>query len=136
MEKQYTENNYILKNPEFLTQIENIRKDNINIKYVILPIRDYKSSALSRVTHDRHCGGLWCADDELSQINFYREILSNYIYFMTKYEINTIFIDFDKMICSKEYLFDKLKPIMDEKKISFEFFSKKYDEVSVTAKPK
>jgi hypothetical protein len=136
MEKPYTANNYILKNPEFLTQIEDIRKHNITIKYVILPIRDYKTSALSRVSHDRKCGGLWCAYDEHSQINFYKEIMANYIYLMTKYEINTIFIDFDKMICSKEYLFDKLKNIMDEKEISFEFFSKKYDEVTLTSKPK
>ena len=54
---------------------------------------------------------------------------------MTKYDINTIFIDFDKMISDKPYLFNKLKPILDEKHISYETFCNVYDEVSLTSKP-
>jgi hypothetical protein len=55
---------------------------------------------------------------------------------MTKYKINTIFINFDKMICDKKYLFDKLNPILIEKNIDFEKFSQIYDEVSITSRPK
>ena len=46
-------------------------------------------------------GGLWGVVDELSQIDFYKNILTNYIFISTKYDINTIFIDFNKMINDK-----------------------------------
>ena len=55
---------------------------------------------------------------------------------MTKYEINTLFLDFDKMVSDKIYLFEKLKPILDEKNITFETFSNEYDDVTNTSKPK
>jgi hypothetical protein len=54
---------------------------------------------------------------------------------MTKYDINTVFIDFDKMISDKKYLFYKIKSILDEKNIDFDLFCNVYDEVSVTSKP-
>lgn len=53
---------------------------------------------------------------------------------MTKYDIPTIFIDFDKMINDKKYLFDKIKSILDEKNIDFDNFSNIYDEVSLISK--
>jgi hypothetical protein len=52
---------------------------------------------------------------------------------MTKYNINTIFIDFDKMIIDKKYLFDKLKPILDEKDINFDLFCSVYDETTLSS---
>ena len=54
---------------------------------------------------------------------------------MTKYDINTIFIDFDKMISDKEYLFNKLQNILNEKNIDLAHFSNVYDEVSIISKP-
>ena len=136
MERKYTDNYYVLKNPRFMMDIENILKDkSIKIKNVIIPIRDLKISAESRVKHGKQPGGLWNAVDELSQIDFYKNILTNYIYISTKYDINTIFIDFDKMINDKTYLFDKLKNILDEKNINLETFSCVYDEVSLFSKP-
>ena len=134
MERLYNEKFYILKNPLFITQIEKIMEDkNTKIKKVIIPIRDFKLSAKSRVKYKNECGGLWNAKDEASQINFYREIVSNYLYMMTKYDIDTIFIDFDKMVNDKQYLFNKLKDILDEKKIDFGLFSTIYDEVTITS---
>lgn len=136
MERQYNDNYYILKNPTFIANIEQILKDkSISIKNIIIPIRDLKSSAKSRVSHKNIYGGLWNAKDELSQIEFYKNILTNYIYIATKHEINTIFIDFDKMINDKIYLFNKLKNILDEKNIDLETFSHTYDEVSLSSKP-
>ena len=99
MEKQYNDNYYILKNPIFMSNIENILNDKtIIIKNVIIPIRDLTQSAISRTNNGHAVGGLWNATDELSQINYYKDILTTYICCMTKYNINTIFIDFDKMI--------------------------------------
>ena len=137
MERSYKDNYNIIKNPEFIADIENILKDtSITIKNIIIPIRDLELSAKSRVNYGKYAtGGLWNADDELSQIDFYKNILTNYIIISTKYEINTIFIDFDKMINDKIYLFNKLKNILDEKNINLEIFSHVYDEVSLSSKP-
>jgi hypothetical protein len=136
MERNYEDNYYILKNPMFLCYIEKIIKDkSITIKNVIIPIRDLNNSAKSRLKHGNQNGGLWFADDELSQINFYKDILTNYIFISTKYDINTTFIDFDRMINDKTYLFYKLKIILDEKNIGLDEFSLIYDEVSLLSKP-
>jgi hypothetical protein len=136
MERSYTDNYNVIKNPTFMMDIENISKDtSIKIKNVIIPIRDLKISANSRVKHGKKNGGLWNAKDELSQIDFYKNILTNYLIISTKYDINTIFIDFDKMINDKIYLFNKLKNILDEKNIDLEIFSQVYDEVSLSCKP-
>jgi hypothetical protein len=138
MEKGYNENYYILKNPRFIEDIENLINDNsLIIKKIIIPIRDYKLSAKSRVLNGdvNITGGLWNATNEEEQLTFYNKILANYLYIMTKYNISTIFIDFDKMINDKQYLFDKLKDILDEKNITFDFFSTVYDKTSLTSKP-
>jgi len=136
MERSYKENYYIIKNPTFISDIKDILEDtSVKIKTIIIPIRDYKSSAISRVGHGpNNAGGLWNAVDEQSQIQYYKDIITNYLYFMTKYEINTIFIDFDKMISDKQYLFNKIKSILDEKNIEFDVFCSVYDEVSLTSK--
>ena len=130
MEKQYKAKHYILKNPSFMGDIEKIVKDkkNITIKTVIIPLRDLDASAQSRVNlGSGNAGGLWHANDKLSQINYYKDIISNYIIISTKYDLNTIFIDFDKMIKNKQYLFNKLKNILDEKNINFKTFSDIYE---------
>ena len=136
MERKYTENFYILKNPSFMSNIEIIFKDkSIKIKNVIIPIRNLEESANSRTKYDKGPGGLWNATDKLSQIDYYKDIIANYIYISTKYDINTIFIDFDRMINDKRYLFNKLESILHEKNIDFEIFSQKYDIASLISKP-
>lgn len=133
MERAYTEKHYILKNPFFMTEFETILNDpSVKIKTVIIPIRDFKSAAISRVKHYNKPGGLWNANNEHSQIQFYNHITANYIYIMTKYDINTIFIDFDRMVNDKNYLFNKLKCILDEKNIDIDTFCNAYNEVAIT----
>lgn len=137
MERKYNENYYILKNPTFINDIETILNDkSIKVKMVIIPIRNLKNSAMSRVKHKYNKGGLWNATNKSSQILFYKDILVNYICISTKYDINTIFLDFNNMVEDKEYLFNKIKIILDEKNIDFNKFSKIYDEVSLSSKPK
>jgi len=135
MEKPYNSKFYIVKAPSFMANIDTIVKDkSIRIKTVIVPLRDFKSAALSRVKLEKRNGGLWNATDEASQIEYYKDILTNYICVATKHDINTIFIDFDTMITDKRYLFNKLKCILDEKQIDFETFSTTYDDVALTCK--
>lgn len=135
MEKNYTEKNYILKNPLFLDKIQEIIKDkSINIKTIIIPIRDLKECAASRLKHGKREGGLVKAKDEETQIKYFQTILSNYLYIMTMYELNTIFINFNQMITNKIYLFNKLKNILNEKNINYQMFSDVYDEISLIYK--
>lgn len=137
MEKDYKENFYILKNPLFMSNIKAIVEDkSLVIKTVLIPLRDLNECAESRVKHAKSAGGLVNASDKFSQIQYFKDILTNYIFVMNKYDINTIFIDFDKMINDKTYLFNKMKSILDENNIDFETFSNVYDEVSQTSKPK
>jgi len=138
MERVFTDHFDVLKNPTFLRDIEQIKLDkNIKIKHVIIPIREYIASAKSRARNGvNRGGGLWNATTEEEQLDFYHEMISNYIYVMTKYDIPTLFIDFERMISDKNYLFNMLKPFMEEKQIDLEFFSKIYDEVSISCRPK
>jgi hypothetical protein len=109
MEKSYNESNYVLKNPNFIVNIDDIIMNNIKIKYMIIPIRDYIESAKSRVNNGYENGGLWNATNMDNQIEYYNKIMANYLYSMTKYEINTIFLDFNTMVTSSLYLYNKLK---------------------------
>ncbi len=126
----------VIKSPGIICKFPEIVKDpNIIIKAVIIPIRDYKMAALSRVHHKDRAGGLWDATDEETQITFFNKIIANYVYYMTKYDINTVFIDFDKMISDKLYLFNKLSFILKDKNTTFSDFCCAYDEVAATCKP-
>jgi hypothetical protein len=76
-----------------------------------------------------------CAD-RFDQESYYEKHLALYIQCMVKYEIPTIFIDFNKMINSPQYLYEKLKIILDEKNISLEMFNKAYiDSEKILAPP-
>jgi len=136
MENLYNEKYLVIKNPTIMQDIEKIINDKIKIKFVIIPMRDYNESADSRVYHENKPGGLWNATNKEEQILFYNKIMSEYILSMVKYDIPIIFIDFNKMVYDKRYLFDKLKIIMDEKNIGYNLFSEIYDKVSLTSKPK
>jgi len=138
MERVFTDRFDVLKNPTFLRDIEKIVKDkNTIIKCVIIPIRNFSESAHSRARHGvNRGGGLWNAETEEEQLRFYREIMANYVYVMTKYDIPTIFIDFERMISDKKYLFTTLHSCMKEKEIDFEIFSTIYDNVSLSSQPK
>ena len=136
MEKQYYDNFNVIKNPTIIQNIKKIIDDKINIKYIIIPIRDYNKSAESRVLHNNKQGGLWNASNETEQILFYNKILSEYLFYMVKYDIPTIFLDFDRMINDKKYLFEKIQNILNEKNIDFNIFSQSYDNATLSSKPK
>jgi len=136
MERNYNEKYKILKNPRYIMNMEHIANDpKIKIKYVIIPIRKLEDAAMSRVKNKYSNGGLWKSKNYEEQIYFYNNILANYNYIMVKYDINTIFLDFEKIITDPNYLFQKLEPILIEKNINFEKFLTIYEEVSLTCKP-
>jgi hypothetical protein len=111
--------------------------DKINIDFFIIPVRDYKKAAESRYNHGSNNGGLiGCAKNVDEQILYFHKMMSNYIYYMTKYDIPTIFIDFNKMIIDPKYLYNKLEIIFQKYNISEERFNKVYNEVSENSRPK
>lgn len=120
----------ILKNPRFIEEINNIVSNpNIHIQYMIIPIREYQKCAESRVQLGSDNGGLWNASDYESQIAFFYQIMAKYNYYMTKYEIPTIFIDFEKMISDPNYVYQKVKPILGS--ISYTTFLQSYQIASI-----
>ena len=128
---------YIVKNPYFMSKSQMLLEFNrANIKQIIIPVRDYTLSAKSREKYGNKWGGLWDAKNAEEQVQFYHKIMAEFILLATKYEMNTLFLDFDKMVSDKTYLFQKIKHILDEKNISFDTFAKVYDEVSVISKVK
>ncbi len=133
MERQHTENHQVLKNPTFIQNISTILESSIRIKSVIIPVRDLNQSAKSRVRHQKKNGGLWNAVDEKTQVDHYRNILSNYVCLMAKHDIPTVFLDFDRMVTDRLYLFDRLSHLMVG--VNFDRFSEVYDEVTVSSRP-
>jgi hypothetical protein len=104
------------------------------IKQVIIPIRNLEASAKSRASRSKENGGLWNAENEKEQLEFYKNILSNYLEYMVKHDIPTLFLDFDQMVNNKYYLFVKIKHILDEREITFEKFSEVYTEASESSR--
>jgi len=137
MEKGYLDPYYVIKNPTIIENINEIILDkNIVIDLVIIPLRDYTSSAKSRVSYKDSNGGLWNATNEETQILFYHKIIADYVFCMTKYNIPTVFMDFDKMITDPYYVYTLLKETMELKQIDFHTFEKVYHEVSLISKPR
>lgn len=134
MEQPIYSQNYILKSPLFLTDIPTVVRS-VKIKYMILPIREYASSARSRASHGRSAGGLMCANDLDSQLLFYYKMMAEYLFYMTKYDIPTIFLDFDRMVNDQSYLYTKLKVILDEAGLDKDAFVRAYDIATTTSKP-
>jgi len=133
MELSINSSHRVLKNPVFINNIKSIVENtNVKLQLIIIPIRDYDEAAKSRERLGATPGGLWHANDFATQKVYYHNIISEYLYYMTKYNINTLFLSFEKMVSDKKYLFEKLENILKEKNINFEKFSIVYDEVSKT----
>lgn len=127
LENVYNAKPYIIKSPFIITQIEEIiNSKKIIIKKVIIPIRNLEDSAKSRLRHKNDNGGLWNATNLEEQISFYEKIIDNYKILMEKYNIDTIFLDFDNMISNSKYLYDMLYDILIEKNISYNDFENAY----------
>lgn len=123
MEKKYNSQPYIIKNPNFMQTFHSIVEE-IDVDHVFIPIRNYEDAASSRERFGNGAGGLWGAENKEQQVIFYHKIMAEYLLWMTRYDIPTTFIDFDRMVSSSEYLYEKLKPIL--KDISYDVFKIAY----------
>ena len=113
MEKLISSPHQFLKNPIFVRDIDQIFDQGIAVSSVIIPIRNYTQSAISRNKHQNKNGGLWgSATDIPSQETYFHRILAEYLDSMVKYDIPTVFLDFERMVTDDMYLFHRLKSIL------------------------
>ncbi|QKF94462.1 hypothetical protein QKU48_gp1004 [Fadolivirus algeromassiliense] len=124
----------IIKNPTFMTQIQTFVNQKHKIELVIVPMRDLNESAQSRVNNGKKAGGLFNATDLKSQVAYYNKALDILKTDCNKNNIPILFIEFNKMISNSEYLFNLLKPVINN--ISFQAFNDAYIRASEMSKPK
>lgn len=127
----------IFKDPEFIQSLPNELSIIPMIGVVIIPLRDFNDAAESRANLGMNAtGGLWNAKDKKSQIEYYHRIISEYTIFMSKYDIPTLFLDFERMVNEPEYLYVKLKNYASYllKNISYGCFIVAYELASVESK--
>ena len=107
----------IVKNPSFLKQ-----KNLNNVRLIIIPIRDFKDSGKSRERLGQNVPGGFTstkfknANDQIN--NDYIDFIE-FIRNAAKYNINIIFLDFEKLN-DPRYLYEKLQNLFMEKMISFD----------------
>lgn len=117
---------YLVKGPGYITKIDSIVEKH-HIDYFIIPIRNYDDAAKSRENiGGGKPGGLWSATNAIEQKDFYHEIIAEYLYKMTVYDVPTIFINFERMISDDKYLYEKIKPVL-RKSITYEDYKEVYD---------
>lgn len=120
---------YIVKSPAYIQCIGELVLET-TIDWMIIPIREYEDSALSRYKLGPGVrGGLWEANNAVEQLQHYWRIMAKYLKKMVKYQIPTIFLDFDKMIVSQKYTYNKLKPVLKE--IDFDTFKVAYTKATL-----
>lgn len=110
------DNSQVIKNPDFmrvevLTRLLELHE----VDRFIIPMRDSLAVSNSRAfmsksTPDAY-GGLWFAKTVEEQVNFNYNLVYNFLHFMALNDIPITFINFNSMMSSPTYLYDKLKPI-------------------------
>ena len=111
LEGDYDSESTIIKNPNFLYKIAEIKK-HINIKYIVFPWRNFMQSAISRayISQMTPNGGLWNATNVESQIAFYKKSYKIFLFDTTRYKIPVIYLDFEQLIRDPYYVYQSLKP--------------------------
>lgn len=131
MEKAFTAPNYVVKNPTYLSQIE-IILENIKVKFMIIPIRNYTEVAYSRMKREfagkTNGGMLKGVRDINSSEKHSKFLIAEYMIHMMRFDIPTIFIDFER-INNPAYLYEKLEPVLQELNLTFDSFVQEYRRV-------
>lgn len=123
------DNAYILKNPFFCIQIPQIIDNGFDIKMIYIPFRDISFVANSRKKHGiGAAGGVWLTDNPDAQEEKLYYALGKLISDVVFYSIPFEFINFDRMISSPKYLFEKLNYVISG--ISFEEFCAAYNKIT------
>lgn len=129
---------YIIKNPWLCDYLDDVIEDmGIVIDHAIIPVRHLYSAAESRRDVVRRSGdtlstegvpgGLWHTNNPEQQEAVLTHQLYKIIYTLAKRDIPLTLLYFPKFIHEAEYLYRKLKFMLDE--ISYEEFLEKFQQV-------
>ena len=131
LEKGIRESYRIIKSPFLLTQLrEEMEKEEIKIKHILIPIREFQQCAKSRERHKKYAGGLIgeCQNAE-QQLRYDYRAFSEFMYYCTLKEIPFTLINFIKMVESPYYLYEKIKQTFS-KEITLQEFEQAFDKAT------
>lgn len=112
MERPISHNVMFVKNPVLIKNLD-IHQRVFNL-FVVIPMRDLKASATSRVRLGKNPGGLWEATTVDNQEEFYEKILEKARHDIEIYKIPHVYLEFDQMISSADYLFEAFQPMFQK----------------------
>jgi len=133
--KLHQDDAFIVKDPRFIENLATIVKEGKYDIYVIVPLRNIKEAAQSRVKNGLGAGGLWNARDQATQENTLNSLLTKGLLDIVQNDIPHVFIDFNRMIKSPEYLFSKLEYVMTKYGVTYEIFYTQYIAASNESRP-
>lgn len=102
---------YIIKNPQYAHQIDKVHD---LIEHAIIPMRDIKLAAQSRVNNGVGRGGLWEATDLESQIEYLETISKKMFNDLTEFKVPYTTIDFPRFTLDPEYCYEQLQYIVSD----------------------
>lgn len=124
---------YIIKNPNFVNIMHPILRDSrIKIDRLFMPIRDLEEAAESRRVAENlgaPTGGLIATDSmkKGDQENVLSTQFWSLIEISSQYQVPITFINYPLMTQDSEYLYNKLKPILED--ITLEKFNRVFKKV-------
>jgi len=119
----------VVKSPWLYKDIPTIHKMFNNLE-VLVPIRDIRKAAESRVRIGRGDGGLWHANSLEEQIEFYNEVLKVIERNCAELNIEVIYIEFEKFTVDVQYCYDMLNQLTLFQEVNYEDFIKAYQVAS------
>ena len=126
LEKPIDANHYILKSPHYAPIIDQII-DRDDIKHIIIPFRGLVDSSKSRERNNKAAGGLWFANNLEEQLIFNSNLFYNVMYHTIKSKIPYTLVLFPDFVKDKSILYDNLKWLFDEYKVSYIEYCKAMD---------
>jgi len=125
---------YVCKHPLFCEFAGDIFKSKeIEIEYILLPVRDLHDAAESRRYASKVYGfdapgGLWGAKDRVTQEVALARRLYNLIYETAKTDVKIILMNFPLIVNDGNYLYGKLRPML--KDISLKDFTIVFNDIA------
>ncbi len=107
LEQDYGADNYIIKNPRLSDKMKEINK-HYEIDLVIVPVRDLKEAAQSRINYGEADGGLWLTDTPEEQEAKLAEQLGILTADLVLLNIPYKFMKFPQLVDDPKYTYDKL----------------------------
>ena len=107
----------IIKSPYLCDKIPEIHT---SLEYVIVPMRDVKLAAVSRINNGKSQGGLWRATDFDSQVKYLEKVNEELFADLAKTEVPYTELNFPDFTLDPEYCYNQLSYLLSD--IDYEKF--------------